>query len=208
MSPVRALGVPLVAAPAVVTVHAALTGGPPSLPALLAVLAVTAAAGLLAGSHGSRRLLAALLGAQLVGHAVLWLVLGQPASGCLPVMGRGARVGLDLALLRHDTACTTGVSAGVGAYAALLCLLLAATLLLGQVLVATAGGLALRVVEAAWSALRTLLAHVVPVLLAPVRVTPVLRPRPTPRLVPVTSPVVVAPLLRRGPPAPGEHAAR
>lgn len=208
MSPVRALGVPIVAVPAVAAVHAALTGSLPTVPALLAVLAVAVVAGLLAGSHGSRRLLGALLGAQLAAHAVLWLVLGQPASSCLPVLGRGARVGLDLALLRHDTACASGVSAGVGAYAALFCLLLAATLVLGQVLVATAGGLALRGVEAAWTALRTLLAHVVPVLLTPVHVTPVLRPRPAPRLVPMTSPVVVAPLVRRGPPAPGEHVAR
>ena len=159
--------------------------------------------------------------AQVLGHAVLALsTAGEPArTGCLPVVGRGARLGLDLALLRTEGSCPSGTlvpgAAAVPTAAALTAVLAALTVIAGHAVAATVTAALLTAGVRATDAVRGVrgLAGrtamlparsrlVLAVVRAPVR--PAVGPCPTPtRAVPAPArrwyPGVI-PL--RGPPAP------
>ncbi len=207
----RAAAVTLLALPAMLLAHLVTTrtvpqGGVIVLVAL-AVFLVTAGTG-----TRSRWRLSLVVGlAQVAGHALLAAlhpaIAGSGAAGsggCLPMVGRGAELGLRFALLRHDAACPQGtVSAGPTATAALAGLLAALLILSAHSLVAVlAAALAITTqlaVDAlrAWAALVS--SHPTPVrvpvgaprkLIAEAGARRPVRPRWTPR-----------PALRRGPPA-------
>jgi hypothetical protein len=198
---VRAAGFTAVTVPAVALAHLAVTGGLPPAGLMLLVALLAAVAGGSAGHAGTPRLLATLAGAQLAGHGVLYLALGRPDAGCLPTMGRGARIGVDLALLRPDAACGPGgYTSGAGLLAAVAVVLLALTVLTGQVLVATGGALLLRALEASWRAIRALAARIVPPLPRPLVVTTGARPFPVLVIRPPVPAPAGTPLRRRGPP--------
>jgi hypothetical protein len=73
---------------------------------VLAVLAVAAAL----PARGRAGLTLVTAATQVAGHTVLTLATagGAAPSGCIPVVGRGARLGLQLALLQEDAACPAG----------------------------------------------------------------------------------------------------
>lgn len=195
--------VPMMLLAHLVTAHAAPR---PSVAVLVAgtVFGLTAATG-----TRSRWRLAAVVGlAQFAGHAVLAVLhpAAGPASagGCLPMVGRGAELGLRLALLRQDSSCPPGsVSAGPATTAALAGLLTAGLILLTHsvlavvtALLVTAGELAVRTVRAC--AVLTVPRAVparVPVTAAPPLPPPAARHRP------IRTRFVPAPSRRRGPPA-------
>lgn len=213
---VAALGVP-----AVLFAHLLTTGavvGPAAATGVvLAVLVVAATL----PARSRTRLALVTAAAQVAGHAVLALATaGGPApSGCLPVVGRGARLGLHLALLRADASCPAGTlapgPAATPTAAALTAVLAALTVIAGHAIVAvvtggllTAGARAAdtgRVLRGLAASLATLPARG-RLLLAAVRlpVPPATPPHPAPAgtepvPVPQWHPDVV-PL--RGPPAP------
>lgn len=202
MGLLRALGFAVVTVPAVTVAHGAVSGALPA-PLLLGLVAVTAlVAGLLTRDAGPRSTALALVGAQLIGHGILYFAPGGSTSGCLPAIGRGARAGLDLALLRPAAHCgLDGVTAGVGAFAAVAVVGLALTLVVGQLLVAAAGAGALHVIEASWAAVQALAARFTPTLVEPVPLTPRPAPSPQPLLLPLLASPASRPLLRRGHPA-------
>ena len=84
--------------------------------------------------------------AQVAGHTVLALATagGAAPSGCIPVVGRGARLGLQLALLQEDVACPAGSFApgptAVPTAATLTAVLAALTVLAGHAAAAVVTG--------------------------------------------------------------------
>jgi hypothetical protein len=210
----RATGVAVLAVPCVLVAHLITTGAlvTPGAAALtgLAVLAVAGAVpvrtraglGLLAGA------------AQLVGHTVLAVLPGHDAgrsADCLRVIGRGAELGLRLAIFRHDPGCPTGtVAPGTTLTAALIAVLVAVAIVAGHAAVTglvMAGAAALTALATLLSALRaavravTVLAamagHRSPTVTLPARTGPSRRDHDVriPRR--LTDPT---PLRRRGPP--------
>ncbi len=200
----RAVVVAALVTPAVLAAHVLTRGVPPGPAGLLAVTALVTAVAFVAPLHGTRRLAAAVVAAQLAGHAVLAATTsGGTGAGCLPAVGRGAQAGLDLALLRTDVACAPGtMAAGAGLTALLGALLTAVVLLAGQVLVGSLTATVVVLAERVVSAVRDLVAAVLPALPAVAAVPvvpgrPVLRAGDAPRPVTVTG---TAPATRRGPP--------
>jgi hypothetical protein len=182
----RAVAVTLLATPAMLLAHlvAAHSVPAPLVIALVAgtVFGLTAMLGLSSGSGGGGRWrLAVTVGvAQLAGHGLL--ALTHPAAGaassggCLPIVGRGAELGLRLALLRHDAACPQGsLVAGPTAAGALAALLSAGLVLAVHSLVAVLAAALVTAAEVAVQALRECAALV---LRLPARaVAPVAAPR-------------------------------
>lgn len=163
-----------------------------------------------ATAPGTRWRLALTVGlAQVTGHGLLALmpfITGSTSpSGCLPAVGRGAELGLRLALFRPDAACSQGdLAIGPTTTAAVAAVLTASLILLAHGAIAI---LAARLVTGGELAVRTLrhcTTSVSPVLACPhvpvitsrqvtvgsVTAGPV-RPRCSPR-----------PVSRRGPPTP------
>lgn len=145
--------------------------------------------------------------AQLAGHTLLALhpfaAAGTPDRGCLPVVGHGAEVGVQLALLRPDTACPRGTYlAGSPLVAASAAVVSALAILVGHALLAAFAAVLVLSAEATLR-LMGAFGRVVRILL-PVSITistaPRVRPVPvTPRaLVSRWSPRAVS---LRGPPA-------
>ncbi len=198
----RALGFVAVTVPAVLVVHGLVGGALPSLPLLLVAAVLAGMAGWCTSGRDTGVVTASLAGVQLLLHSLLYVGSGQPSTGCLPAIGRGARLGVDFALLRPATACgPDGYAVGVGGYAAVATVLVAVTLVAGQLLTAAVGMLALRVVEA-WCAMAQALVRLVsPIVLTPVPLTPRLPLRPAPLLSPAVQSPFTRPFLRRGPPA-------
>jgi hypothetical protein len=89
--------------------------------------------------------------AQLVGHSVLTVTEanGTAPTGCLPAMGRGASLGLHLALLRSDVACPAGTlapgPAASSTAATLAAVLTALTIIAGHGIAAAVTGALLNV---------------------------------------------------------------
>ena len=192
--------------PAVALFDVAVTG---SLPPAAAVLAAAAVAGclgmLLPERSGTPALAFVLAGAQVAGHATAALLAQGPAGGCLPAVGRGAELGVRLALLSPHPACPPGSFAIGGLSGAVLAAIGAAlAIVAGQVLVAGAGGLLVATLELTWAAARTLgalLGRVPAAVRLPVPPRPGLvtsAAPPAPR-----RPAVPAGLRHRGPPALG-----
>jgi hypothetical protein len=138
---VAALGVP-----AVLLAHLLTTGAVvgPAAAAGVVLADLVVAASLPARSR--TRLALVTAAAQAAGHAVLALATaGGPApSGCIPVVGRGARLGLHLALLRADASCPAGTlapgPAATPTAAALTAVLAALTVIAGHAIAAALTG--------------------------------------------------------------------
>lgn len=186
--------------------HFVVGGLLPSTALMLLAALVALVVGWSTGDRGPAPVMLSLAGVQLLLHGLLYFGSGEPSSACLPAIGRGARVGVDLALLRPAPACgPDGYVVGAGGYAAVAAVLLAASLVAGQILVAAVGTLTLRVVEISWSVAQSLVRLVSPIVLTPVQLTPRVPFRQAPMLVPVTESPSSRPFLRRGPPAPSGH---
>jgi hypothetical protein len=203
----RGIAICLLAVPAMLVAHlmTARTVPPAGVVVLvtLVAFAVTAAA-----APRSRWSLALTVGlAQAAGHALLALLspVTSTASprGCLPMVGRGAELGLQLALVRHDATCPLGaVAAGPTTTAALAALLSASLILAVHGVIAA---LAAALVTAAEFALRTLRSCAA--LVRPAPALPAL-PVAAPRMLaaapstgrPVRSLWTPHPAQRRGPP--------
>lgn len=120
--------VTLCVTPVMLVSHTAVAGAPPSAATASAVVLLMFAA-VLVGPWRGRAGLAVTAGAcELAGQSVLALATTQQgqAVGCLPLVGRGADVGLRLALVRYDPVCPHGTMALQPRGAALAALLLAA----------------------------------------------------------------------------------
>jgi hypothetical protein len=209
----RAAAVTLLATPAMLLAHlvTARTVPAPAMITLVAgtVFGLTAVFGLGSRSAGgSRWRLAVTVGvAQLAGHGLLALThpAAGPASsgGCLPIVGRGAELGLRLALLRHDAACPQGtLAAGPTAAGTLAALLSAGLVLIVHSLVAVLAAALVTAAELAVQALRDCAALV---LRLPARaVAPVAAPRQLAASPasgrPVRARFTPRPVQRRGPP--------
>ncbi len=182
----------------------------PSVPDLFAATAVLLSgvviARILPTGRATGLLLLSLL-AQAGGLAALCLTPrahGTPRSGCLTVMGRGARVGLDLALLRPSPGCPPGSYApGPTADVLALSLLLAVLVLAGHVLVAALISLLVTTAAASLALVRRLTTTRLRLLLE------FPRPVPAPVRAVAAIPLILGassatppPPLRRGPPLP------
>jgi hypothetical protein len=131
----RAAGVTLLTLPCVLVAHLITTGAVVSpIRAACCLLAVAVVAvGVPARTPAGLGLLAG--GAQLVGHTVLALLPGGATGSpdCLRVIGRGAELGLRLAVFRHDPGCPTGTLApGTSLTAAVIAMLVAAAVVAGH----------------------------------------------------------------------------
>jgi hypothetical protein len=156
----------------------------------------------------SRWRLALVVGlAQAAGHTLLAVAhpVAGPASsgGCLPMVGRGAELGLQLALFRHDASCPKGdLSVGPSTTVAVTALLTAALILAAHSLIAVLAAALVSAAEVAVATLRSSARLVRPHLLP--AVVPVAAPRQVaaaPRAErPVRSLWTPRPALRRGPP--------
>lgn len=206
----RSVAVCLFAVPAMLLAHlvTARTVPTPGVALLVTatVFAVTAAAPV-----GSRWRLALVVGlAQAAGHGLLAVThpvdpTGSP-GGCLPMVGRGAELGVRLALFRQDASCPQGeVVVGPTVTVAVAALLTAVLILAAHTAVAVLAAALVRAAELAVDALRSCARLVRP---RPTRL-PVTVPVPAPRRM---SPVDTAerparpqwnprPALLRGPPA-------
>jgi len=205
-SPVRAFGFVALTVPAVTLAHGVVGGVFPSATLMLLAAVVALVAGWSTGDRGPGPMMLSLAGVQLLLHGLLYFGSGEPSSACLPAIGRGARMGMDLALLRSAPACgPDGYLVGVGGYAAVAAMLLAVSLVVGQILVAALGTLALWVVEVSWAVAQSLVRLVSPIVLMPVQLTPRVPFRPAPLLLAVTESPSSRPFLRRGPPASSGH---
>lgn len=165
----RGLAVAALTVPAMVIAHLVAAGTIPSPSRLVAVAALVAVVSALVRPGGAGRRdvgsVAVICLAQLAGHAVFSMATAG-GSGCLPVMGRGAEVGLRLALLQPDPACPPGTLGLTEAAATTTSMLLAALLVviahlisgaLGQLLVVSAG----RAWRVTWQLLRAACCSVV-----------------------------------------------
>jgi hypothetical protein len=166
---VRALALTALTAPVVAIAHLITTGTTPPALAVLAVAAAAFALGAAVPAAGPRALAVLLGAAQLTGHAVLALLAtGGPATagapaGCLPTVGRGADLGLRIALY-GETGCPPGTYAGgTLSHAALAAVAAAAAIVTCHLLVASAGGRLLAVAERCARTVREIVAVIRPV---------------------------------------------
>lgn len=196
----RAIAVALITVPAMLAAHLATAGDfpPPHLVAgVTAIVAVVAAA----VTSQRRWMLAVGVGlAQAAGHVVLAILTPSADSvagrGCLSAVGRGAEIGLRLALLRHDATCPSGaLTAGPATVATVATVLAAVLVLVGHAAIALlASALVVAVhtvvrVAAAVAGLRLTCSAPRPLVHAPRRLAaspaaerpagPLWRPRPT-----------------------------
>lgn len=205
----RAGAVCLLAVPAMLLAHLVTARAVPSAGVIALVCAVVLVVTAACGSR-SRWLLALTVGAaQAAGHgllAVLHPATGtDSAGGCLPMVGRGAALGLQLAFLQQDAACRPGTLAtGPTATVAVGALLTALLILTGHGLVAVlaavlvcAGHLAVEAIRACLGLVAFRTAAPVDVAVdAPRRMMPDLR-----TVRPLHACWQPGPTRRRGPPA-------
>ena len=162
----RALALTALTAPAVLVAHLLTTGAAPALAGVLAVAVVAFALGALVRVSGAPALAAVIGAAQVAGHGVLALSPGGTAGGgCLPAVGRGAELGLQVTLFGAE-GCPPGTYAG-GALtrAAVAALVTAAVLVVSHLVIATAGGLLLAAAEGCAAVRRAFAALVRPLVL-------------------------------------------
>jgi hypothetical protein len=201
----RAVVVAATVTPAVLLAHLLTRGATPGPLGLAAVVLLVGLVAFAAPLTGAVRLAAAVVVAQVAGHAALAaLTPGGTGAGCLPAVGRGAEAGLHLALLRADAACSDGtLAAGPAATALLGAAVTAAALVAGQVLLAALTAALVTAGETAAHRAAGLVRAVLPALPAPFPASVVATLRRTlaaDRFRPVPAPVPAAPLTRRGPP--------
>jgi len=159
----RAAALTLLTAPAVLLAHLGTTGAAPPLLAVLAVAAVAFGLGATLPVRGAPALAAVIGLAQLAGHVVLALAPGDAGQGCLPAVGRGAELGVQVTLFGAD-GCPPGTYAAGGGLssAAVAALATAAVLVVVHLLVATAGGLLVAAAEGCAAVVRAFAAIVRP----------------------------------------------
>jgi len=162
---VQSAAVGAVALPCALFAHLLATGTTADLATTTAVVVVVLAAGAVAPARTAARLALVTALAQVAAQSVLALLThgGGPgqAPACIPVVGRAASLGLQLAVLDHDPACPTGtVTVQVTAAAVLAAATAAVIVVAGHALVAVLSGLALGRATAA-ATLVTALAGVV-----------------------------------------------
>jgi len=159
----RAAALTLLTAPAVLLAHLGTTGTAPPLVAVLAVAAVAFGLGATLPVRGAPALAAVIGLAQLAGHVVLALAPGDAGQGCLPAVGRGAELGVQVTLFGAD-GCPPGTYAAGGGLssAAVAALATAAVLVVSHLLVATAGGLLVAAAEGCAAVVRACAAIVRP----------------------------------------------
>ncbi|HET9656036.1 MAG TPA: hypothetical protein VFP72_11825 [Kineosporiaceae bacterium] len=205
----RAGAVCLLAVPAMLLAHLVTARAIPSAGVIALVCAVVLVVTAACGSRSRWRLALTVGLAQAAGHgllAVLHPATGPDSSGgCLPMVGRGAALGLRLAFLQQDAACRPGTLAtGPTAAVAVGALLTALLILTGHGLVAVlaavlvcAGHLAVEAVRACLGSVtfRTANPPGIPVD-APRRMLPGLR-----TVHPLQARWQPGPARRRGPPA-------
>jgi hypothetical protein len=205
----RATAAAVITVPCVLIAHLLTTGAVASAPvsALIALLVLTVTALLPARSTTGLALVAGA--AQLVAHTALalWPAVpgaGTGAVGCLPAVGRGAELGLRLAVLRADGGCPAGtLAAGATLTGALAAVVTAVVIVAAHIAIATLTGLLLSGAQSVCIVVAGLLTTAALVLRRPPSWVPVprlrtahpqtrrwvrLRPNPAPRL-------------RRGPPS-------
>jgi hypothetical protein len=158
----QAAAVAVMGVPGILLAHLLTTGVTVGLSAVLAVSAIVLVVAALLPVRSTRGLALVTAATQLAGHTVLTLAAahGSAPSGCIPAVGRGASLGLRLALLQADVTCPTGTlapgpAAGVTA-AALSAVLAALTILAGHAAAAGLTGLMLTAVRHAARAGREL----------------------------------------------------
>jgi hypothetical protein len=203
----RAAAVCLLTVPTILMAHL-MTARTVPAPAVIVLLAVVVFAVTVATTNPGRWRLALVVGlAQAAGHGLLAGVhpSSGPASsgGCLPIVGRGAELGLRLALLRHDTSCPHGgIATGPTTTAALAAALTAVLILAVHSVIAllaaalvTAGGVAVQTLRSCAALVRPVLASPAAPVPAPLRVAAA----PTADR-PVRTTWTPRPALRRGPP--------
>ncbi len=205
-----AVALTLLTVPAMLLAHLIIARQVPSAAAVLVISVVVVGVAGVLPSRSRAGLAAVAALAQALGQTLLALLSTGPTSthagGCLPAIGRGAEVGLRLALLRHDTACPPGTLApGPAAAVATAALLTAVLILAGHSAVALlTGWLVLGTVATVEVAQRLRAVTMVAVLLRPRPTVPAPRAllaTPPPRPVPAAG-WVPPPLSRRGPPLP------
>jgi hypothetical protein len=194
--------------PCVLLAHLLTTGTVASAPAsalsALLVLAVTA----LLPARTARGLALVAGAAQLAAHTVLALWAsgtGTGAVGCLPAVGRGAELGLRLAVLRADAGCPTGtLAAGAALTGALAAVTSAVVIVAAHTLIAALTGMLVAGADTLAGFVAGLISAVGLVLRQLPTWVPVPRLRPTDPQAQrwVRSRPGPRPLQRRGPPAP------
>jgi hypothetical protein len=197
----RALALTALTAPVVLVAHLLTVGVAPPLVAVLAVTLVSLGVGVLARVDGAPALAAVIGLAQVAGHTVLALTAGGPNDACLPAVGRGATLGMQVTLFGAD-GCPPGTyTGGTLSRTAVAALTTAAVLVMAHLVAAAAGGLLVAAVEGCRSVLRAFAVLITPPARLRLPVTPRLadppdHPEPL-RLDAVRVPVA---LTHRGPP--------
>lgn len=203
----RAASVCLLAVPTMLLAHLVTARAIPR-PAVVVLVTAAVFAVTTVSRTRSRWRLAVVVGlAQAAGHALLAAahpVAGPDSTGgCLPVVGRGAELGLQLALLRHDASCPKGgLAVGPSTTAAVAALLTAALILAAHSLIAVLAATLVSAAEVAVATLRSCTRLVRPPL--PPVVVPVAAPRQVTAAPTADRPLrplwTPRPALRRGPP--------
>jgi hypothetical protein len=198
----RAAALTLLTAPAVLLAHLGTTGAAPPLVAVLAVAAVAFGLGATLPVRGAPALAAVIGLAQVTGHLVLAVTPGGGGQGCLPAVGRGAELGLQVTLFGAE-GCPPGTYAAGGGLsaAAVAALATAAVLVVTHLTVAAAGGLLVAAAEGCAAVIRALAALVRPPLLPRIPVAvPVTAPPAHPEPLRLDGTRVPVALTHRGPP--------
>jgi hypothetical protein len=203
---VQATSVAAVTLPCVLLAHLLTTGTVVSAPAAALCGLVVLLVGGAVPARSTGRLALCVGSAQVAAHAVLALLPAQAVGtprGCLPAVGRGAELGLRLAVLRPDSGCPTGtLAAGTTITAAVAAMLTAVVIVAGHAAAAALSGALLAGARTVLAVVVALVALVALVLTAR-PVTPgwprVLRAGPATRR-PVRAQRRPGPVLRRGPP--------
>jgi hypothetical protein len=159
----RAAALTLLTAPAVLLAHLGTTGAAPPLVAVLAVAAVAFGLGATLPVRGAPALAAVIGLAQLGGHVALTLAPGGGGQGCLPAVGRGAQLGVQMTLFGAE-GCPPGTYAAGGGLsaAAVAALATAAMIVVTHLVVAAAGGVLVAAAEGYAALVRALAALVRP----------------------------------------------
>jgi len=132
--------------------HALTTGSAPAPLPLLAAVAAVCVVAVLARPVTRLGTMLATGGSLVAGHTVLaslgGVLGGIAGQGCLPAVGRGARVGLWLAMLQPDGSCPVGTYAA-GPMSLLAPVILAVVIVAGHAAVAVTAGVTAGLASAA-----------------------------------------------------------
>lgn len=202
---VQALAVLFLVASTALTAHFAVAAEHPAPADVVLALALAAIVSMGVLAQGGRRaVLSAVLVGQAAVHTTLAVAGGAAAGGCVPLLARAARAGLDLAVMGLARDCSPGqvMTTGTAGNLAVMALLSALPVLIAHVVAAALGDRGLewgtRVGQRVLAAV-TMMAPRLPVL-APQTVGPLLSVPIEPDVVPPNLALVSRGHLRRGPP--------